>query len=105
MQLCAQENLPLHLYNTIFFETVLGPGMVVHVHQLVLILFPGNKQTWKNIRDEFIAHCKSQIHITETILQHNKIISLTLNQNHNSNTTVELPQSCNSSPYVEEQEV
>lgn len=42
MQVCAQVNLSLHLHNT-FFEIVLGPGMVVHAHQLVFILFPGKK--------------------------------------------------------------
>lgn len=43
MQVWAQVNLSLHLDNT-FLEIVLGTGMVVHSHQLLLILFPEKKK-------------------------------------------------------------
>lgn len=90
MQVWAQVNLSLHLDNT-FLEIVLGTGMVVHSHQLLLILFPGKKkkkQSWKKIRSQFIAHYKSYIQIIETIFQHIKIVYLTLNHNHNSTRMV-----------------
>lgn len=77
MQICAQVSLFLHPHIT-FFEIVLGPGMVFHAHQLVLILLPGRKQSWKKIRAEFIAQYvyKSHVHIIETKFQHTILFSM-----------------------------